>query len=213
MKAFLLGGGMMVVETTSQLAKYLEEDGFEVYMTEDAEDFHTPEFHTYDLLVLNSCLWTGSGHSISEEARLALINHFELGKGVVVMHSSIGNWDDWPEYMDLVGGIWHWGHSNHSPAGSTFMVVMSEEHPLLRGVLDSFQVNDEMYYDLKFAEGNHVIARTSEKDGSHPMVWFRQSRNSRVTVIMLGHDEDAVKHPQYIQLFKNAYQWTMGALR
>jgi type 1 glutamine amidotransferase len=211
MKAFVIGGGMMVVETTHCLEEYLKEDGYEVYTTSNAEDLLTPAFKDCDLLVLNSCLWTGSGHTISEKARQALIDHYDLGKGVVVMHSSIGNWDDWPEYVGLVGGIWKWGHSNHSPADHQFTVVKSEEHPLLHGVPDAFEVTDEMYFNLAFADGNHVIARTSAEDGNHPMVWHRITRNSLVSAIMLGHDVNAVKHPQYIQLFKNACKWTMGA--
>lgn len=210
MKAFVIGGGMMVVETTAHLVRYLKEDGYEVYVTEEAQDFLTPHFAECELLVLNSCLWTGSGHMISLEAQQALLHHFELGRGVVVMHSSIANWDDWSEYSNLVGGIWKWGHSNHSPADSKFMIIKTEEHPLLDNLPDSFEVIDEMYYDLEFAQGNHVIALTSEKDGNHPMVWYRQSGNSRVPVIMIGHDERAVTHMPYIQLFKNACKWTIG---
>lgn len=210
MKAFVIGGGMMVVETTAYLVNYLKEDGYEVYVTEEAEDFLTPCFAECDLLVLNSCLWTGSGHTISLKAQQALLRHFELGKGVVVMHSSIGNWDDWPEYLNLVGGIWKWGYSNHSPVNSKFTIVKTAEHPLLNDLPDTFEVTDEMYLDLEFAEGNHIIARTSGKDGSHSMVWHRQSGNSRVAAIMIGHDEDAVTQPSYIQLFKNACKWTIG---
>lgn len=210
MKVFVIGGGSMVVETSSCLIDYLKEDGYEATYTENAEDFTEASFRDCDLLVLNSCLWKGSGDTISPSAKEAFSRHFDLGKGVVVMHSSIGNWDDWPEYIDYVGAVWKWGSSKHSNPDFSFIIERNEEHPLLHNVPDSFEVVDEMYYDLEFAEGNHVVASTSEDQGSHPMVWYRQVNKSRVTAILIGHDERAVSHPVYRQLFRNACIWTNG---
>lgn len=210
MKALVLSGGMMDLSTTPYVVKYLDDDGYDVYHTEQAADLCSRYFSDCELLVLNSCLWTGSGHTIEEKARAALMNHMELGKGLVVMHSSIGNWDDWPDYIHLVGGVWNWTSSAHSNPDYAFIIEKIEDHPILEGVPDTFEVVDEMYYNLDLSEGNHVIARTAEVFGGHPMVWHRRIRNSRVAAIMIGHNERAVTHPVYVKLLHNACSWTTG---
>jgi|GEM_PF-1691095 len=211
MKVFVIGGGMMVRETTPLLVKYLQEENANVYATEDAEALCGSYFAECDLFVLNSCLWTGSGHTISQAAKEAFLRHLDAGKGVVAMHSSIANWDDWPEFGDLVGAVWSWSKENgskHSSPDSVFTIELLDSHPLLEGVPSTFEVTDEMYYDLAMAQGNHVIARTTGAFGGHPMVWHRRSGNSKVAAIMIGHDVRACSHPQYVQLFKNACAYT-----
>lgn len=210
MKAFLISGGSMVEETSGYLAQYLQKDGYEVTLAKDEQDLLKQQFQECDLLVLNSCLYTGSGNFINVAEREAFTRHFELGKGVVVMHSSIGNWDDWPEYIQFSGARWDWGRSKHSSPAMSFVIETTGDHPILAGVPNHFIVTDEMYYDLSLHSGNHVLAHTSEEFGRHPMVWWRKSLNSNVAAIMIGHDEQAVCHPQYQQLFSNACKWTIG---
>lgn len=209
MKAFVLGGGSMEVSTTKLVCKYLNEEDFEVFETEDAELFLEPAFAESDLLVLNSCLWTGSGHTISSEARSAFVKHLELGKGVVVMHSSIGNWPDWPEYKELIGSAWVWDNSKHSHPDSVFRIERTTDHPLWQGVPNEIEVRDEMYYDLYFAEGNQLIARTTNSFGGHPMAYVRHNGQSRLAAVLIGHDDSSCSDPSYIRLFKNACQWCM----
>jgi len=78
----------------------LQNDGYEVVIANCEQDLLKPEFRECELLVLNSCLYTGSGNFMNMAGREAFTRHFASGKGVVVMHSSIGNWDDWPEYVE-----------------------------------------------------------------------------------------------------------------
>jgi len=210
MKAFMMSGGSMVEETTACLAQYLQDDGYEVAISNCEQDLLKPEFRECDLLVLNSCLYTGSGNFMNVAEREAFTRHFESGKGVVVMHSSIGNWDDWPEYIEFSGGRWDWGLSKHTNPDLSFVIETTSDHPILAGIPNSFSVTDEMYYNLSFYPGNHVLAHTSEAYGHHPMVWWRTSLNSKVAAIMIGHDEQAARHPQYKQLFLNACKWTNG---
>jgi len=210
MKAFLISGGSMVEETTSYLAQYLQNDGYEVVISNHEPDLLEQPFQACDLLVVNSCLYSGTGNFTNDAIREALTKHFEWGKGVVIMHSSIGNWDDWPEYIQLSGGRWDWGLSKHSDPHLSFVIETTGDHPILDCVPNSFTVTDEMYYNLSFHPGNHVLAHTSEQSGRHPMVWWRKSLNSKVAAILIGHNEQAVCHPQYKQLFLNACKWTTG---
>ncbi|REE77691.1 putative dehydrogenase [Paenibacillus taihuensis] len=214
MKVFLLGGGMMVTETTPLVQQYLSEAGYEVYSTEVAEDMATEHFVTSDILVMNSCQWTGSGHSLSDISRAALEKHTQAGKGIVVLHCSIGNWDDWPEYIRYTGGVWNWERSKHGPADQNFTVEVTRRHPLVEGIPDQFSVSDEMYYDLDMAEGNTILASTSQETGSHPMIWYRRIQQSDVAAIMLGHDAESCFNPYYKQFILNACSWvTRGERR
>jgi len=55
--------------------------------------------------------------SLSAPQRQAILDHVAAGRGLLVLHTGAICFDDWPQWRELVGAGWTWGHSHHPPHG------------------------------------------------------------------------------------------------
>ena len=131
------------------------------------------------------------------EYRKALFDFAAAGKGLVMLHP--GAWygyANWPELnANIVGG----GARGHDRIAKFTVNAVKPDHPVMKGVPASFDVEDELYY--MNAEADKIPAGTSpievlaETSPSvrfkqpHPSVWITQHPTARIVGIALGHDE------------------------
>jgi putative membrane-bound dehydrogenase-like protein len=147
--------------------------------------------------------------------RKALMDFAAAGKGLVMLHS--GNWygfGEWPELnAKIVGG----GARGHDRFGKFSVKVVKPEHPVVKGVPPSFDVEDELYYlnaeADKIPPGTSPIEVLAETSPSvkfkqpHPAVWVTSHPSARIVGITLGHDERVHDHPAFKTLLVNAVKW------
>jgi type 1 glutamine amidotransferase len=91
------------------------------------------------------------------------------------------------------------------------------DHPVMKGVPASFEVEDELYYTNaepdKIAAGTapiEVLAETSPSvrfKQPHPSVWVTRHPTARVVGIALGHDERVHDLAPFKTLLVNAVRW------
>jgi type 1 glutamine amidotransferase len=135
------------------------------------------------------------------------------GKGVVVLHA--GAWYNWPKatgYNDkFLGG----GSRGHDALGKFTVTVQKPEHPVVKGVPATLEVEDELY--LMLPEGDlkwEVLATTStsKKTGQeHASIWVvPQAGKGRVVGIALGHDGRVHDLDAFKTLLVNAVRWAAG---
>ena len=123
--------------------------------------------------------------TLAEDERIGMTRFIGGGKGFVCIHISGALADAWPEYHDVTGGGWIFGHSTHPPYGQFRVNTSDAGHPCAEGIED-FVTNDELYTNLGWREGNHVFL-TSDLDGvAEPMAWTRSYGNGRVFATTLG---------------------------
>lgn len=189
----------------------LKAAGFTVHYTED-RDQAAAELANADAAIISvnrKFFDTGA-------YRKALFDFAAAGKGIVMLHP--GTWygfSGWPELnAQIVGG----GARGHDKIHPFDVKALKADHPVMKDVPASFNVEDELYYVN--AEGTpegtapiEVLAETSNSDKyqkPHPSVWITKHPKAKIVGIALGHDARTHDLKPYQQLLINAAKWTSG---
>lgn len=153
---------------------------------------------------------------ISEEAKKDFVDRLKEGKGLVVMHHALANYQDWAEFEKIIGGRYYLKKTvvdGVEKRGSTYkhdidleVKVADPAHPVTRGVKD-FKVRDEGYNHFGVAAGVHVLL-TAEHPESGPVIgWAKTYEKARVIVLQGGHDHFAYENPNFRQVVRQAIRW------
>lgn len=177
-----------------------------------------------DLLVLMGLHWKGmtedwAGRLVYRPMTAAhveaLRRYVASGRPLLLHHGAIASHDDCEEFGRLVGVRWVWGETTHSPLGDYRVHLLRSGHPLLRG-MDDFDIHDELYFNLRFAEGLatqvHAVA-VWERVGQ-PMILSAEGGRvdgaGRVVYLANGHDLKAFEPPAMRRLWLNAIEWLLA---
>ena len=182
----------------------------------------------YDLVIHDEC-----AADISDRAAVAAVlkPHRDGIPGVnlhCAMHCyRIGNPNDpvtlgtphgfWFEYLGLQSS----GHGPQEPISIQFSNPTS---PLLKGLKDWTTVNEELYNNIRIfktaqplAHGQQTVRR---KDGTSKVedsvvVWANEygAKKTRVFSTTLGHNNDTVVDPRYLDLVSRGVLWATGHLK
>ena len=155
----------------------------------------------------------------SAAARRALTEHVAAGRGLLGLHTACICFDDWPEWKDLLGGIWQWGSSFHPPCGPVEVRKSERSHVITDGVSRFRLTRDEVYSNLDLASDiEPLLVASAEKSGettsgSWPVLWARQVGRGRVVYDALGHDKTSLDHPAHRQLLCRSALWSSVSAR
>jgi type 1 glutamine amidotransferase len=163
-----------------------------------------------DVLVLYDMV-----QDVPEERRTNLRNFVESGKGVVILHHALANFQKWEWWWrDVAAGRYLLEPDGGRP-GSTYQhdVWLQAQpvldHPITRGVPPMF-IEDETYKGMWISPDVTVLLRTGHPTSDGPLAWISPYGKSRVVVIQLGHGSAAHRHPAYRRLVHNAIRWAAG---
>jgi len=166
----------------------------------------------YNVLVLYDL-----SNEITEAEKINLKNFVESGKGVVVLHHAIAdyqNWEWW--YKEVVGGKYLLNPEGGAPA-STYKhdeelnVQVVTSHPITARV-GALHLWDETYKGMWISPEVKILLRTDNPTSDGPVAWISPYPKSRVVYIELGHGETAHLHPGYRNLLQDAVRWSAGRI-
>jgi hypothetical protein len=173
--------------------------------------FKTEAASQYDVIVLYD-MW----QDVTEEARANFLARLEQGKGLVALHHSLGSYQRWPEYTQIIGGKYHLEkrieNGVEKPASTykhdvDFKVrVADPTHPVTKGLKD-FDVHDETYGQFEVRPGVHALLTTDEPTSTRTIAWAKTYAGARVVYLQLGHDHLAYENPNYKRLVAQAIRW------
>ncbi len=155
----------------------------------------------FDVLVLYDMLVN------LEEARQAHLRRFaESGKGIVILHHAIGDYENWQWWWEEVAGgrflpSMTYIHGRHQK------IHVVKQHPVTAGVRD-FEIEDETYKGIHISPKNDVLLRSEDPTSDGPVAWVSSFAQSRVVCIQLGHERKAHQNPTYRKLVTNAITWS-----
>jgi type 1 glutamine amidotransferase len=165
----------------------------------------------YDVLVFYD-MW----QNISEDAKADLVKLIKGGKPLVALHHSLGSFQKWDEYANIIGGRYHldkWLDHGVEKPGSTYkhdvdftVHIADPNHPVTRGLKD-FPIHDETYGGFEVKPESHVLLTTDERTNGRNLAWAKTYGAARVVYIQLGHDHQAYENPNYQRLVAQAIQW------
>lgn len=175
-------------------------------------------------------LWHYNGPRLPREAEQAVEEFVASGHGFVSFHGvTYGaahgqtrrpdmrweqNADPWRAFRRLVGAAWKTGNIGHSLRHAFPVKFVDRNHPIARGLPESFLANDELYHRLDLEPGVAVIARAwsdpalqgTGKD--EPMAWTGAFGKGRIAHTPLGHDLSAMAQPGFLALLARMLEWT-----
>jgi type 1 glutamine amidotransferase len=205
---FVGGGSHDYDSLPKRLADRLRQDGIDIRVTSDLGDLTEDNVAAADVLVFNACLDKG----MDQPKQKILVNALRQGKGLVAMHCALWCFQDWPEWRKILGGL----VLTHDKFGSYEVGVVYSQHPIARGVPVAFTNTDEAYYVDQRGSDICVIAQTAKthpgRPSPDPQVWTNRYAGGRIFVNSMGHDEQALFNPAYLQFLVNGIRWAAGRL-
>ena len=139
---------------------------------------------------------------------IALLNK---GKGIVFLHHSLVNYQEWDEYENIIGGHYYLSFKNRD--SSTYkhdvdipVKILDKKHPVTKGIED-FIIHDEVYGNFKVLPIVHPLLSTTHPESGEIIGWTNKYGKSRIVYIQLGHDRRAYENPNYRRLVKQAIDW------
>ena len=224
--AVIVSGGVAhdFPASSAELVRVLAEAGVPATVETDVESVLTglgASGGQRPLVVLNMLRWTMQVEryvhlrdqwsiSLSEEARAGLVEHVGSGGGLLAMHGASICFDDWPQWRDLLGGVWRWDSSSHPQLdGAVRVAVATDRHPIVAGV-DDFDIVDEVYGFLDRTDD--VVGLMSSPHGGtdHPLLWARTVGSGRVVYDALGHHVASYAVPEHRRIVGRAARWAAG---
>ena len=153
---------------------------------------------------------------ISDAAKADFVARLKEGKGLVVAHHAIANYQAWPEYSAIIGARYYLAATNINGVakprsafkhGVDFKVhVADTRHPVTRGVKD-FAIHDETYKWFDVSRDCRPLLTTDEPESNKVIGWAKTYERARVVYVQLGHDHFAYENPGYQQIVRQAIRW------
>lgn len=168
----------------------------------------------------------------------------EAGQGLVFLHHAIAGWPSWERYADVIGGRFHYQPGSlhgvsYPDSGYRFdatqeIKVVDPDHPVCKGIPESFTITDEAYICPIFEDSVTPILRSnfdfesssnfyssalamkgemnSNQGWSHPkgsdlVAWVRREHSSPITYIQLGDGPITYADPNFRKLVSNSINW------
>jgi type 1 glutamine amidotransferase len=166
----------------------------------------------YDVLIMYDFT-----RDLDEASRKNLRDFVEAGKGIVVLHHALLNYQKWSWWSEeVVGGRYRLQREGGAPSSSvkdnqSISVTPSGTHPVLRG-LGPFHITDEAYKNLYMSDRIRPLLTTDNPTSDTNLAWIGPCSTSRVVAIQLGHGQTAFRNPAYRALVHNAVLWAAGKI-
>jgi type 1 glutamine amidotransferase len=167
----------------------------------------------YDVLVFYNFT-----RDLDDSGKKNLRDFVESGKGIVVLHHGILNFQKWTWwYEDVVGGLYRLESKNGIPNstvkfGEQHSITAAGKHPITDGITP-FRITDETYKGLFISPNIQPLLLTDNPTSDRTVAWIGPCTTSKVVFIQLGHDHTPFRHPSYRALVHNSILWTGGKLK
>ena len=214
--------------TTPSLRKILVDSGrFDVRVEEEPGGITAATLAAYDVLVVDY-----QGPRWGEVTEKAVVDFVKQGKGLVGVHGANYTFagldvladghqptglkqPPWTEYQQMIGGWWTLGppKSTHALRHVFTVKFVDRDHPITRGLAESFPTSDELYNNAQMSAQAHVLARAFDDPANggtgkdEPLMWTVNYGGGRVFYTALGHDLSAQQEPGFVSTFARGVEW------
>lgn len=188
-----------IPEGVAAVKKLGQEQGFGVYVTEDAGQFTDENLAKYDVVVLLST----TGTIFNEAQKTAFQKFVQSGKGVVGVHSATDTEYEWPWYNKMIGAYF----LTHPRQQTLRLEVKDRTHPSTWHLPENWLWYDELYEFRDINPDIKVLINADESTyepakgngANHPMAWYHAFDGGRVFYTALGHVEAAWTNEAFLQ--------------
>ena len=189
---------------------------FEIVHTEDVSLIDADYLRGFDAVYF----FTSGELPLSEAQKSALLDFIRQGKGFGGSHSATDTLYTWPEYGELIGGIF----DGHPWTQEAAVDVEDPENPIVSHLAPRFRATEEFYQFRGFSRDNVRVLLTldtgsvnlaadgvNRTDGDFASVWIRRYGQGRVFYSAFGHFDESWRLPVFRTMLQNALLWLVGA--
>jgi len=171
----------------------------------------SPEVNRYDVLVFYDLF-----EDITTEQKEAYVTLLKKGTSMIFLHHSLVSYQNWPEFIKLVGGQYHTQpvlvngdtlKASYEHDTDIAVKVEDKKHPITHGLKD-FEIVDEVYGGVEILPSVKPLLSTTHPKSMHYLAWVNHYGNSDVIYIQLGHGPSAFSNPNYRTLIRQALEWS-----
>jgi putative heme-binding domain-containing protein len=142
-----------------------------------------------------------------------ILNAHKNGVAAVNLHCAMHCYrtgrDDWFQFI----GLQSTGHGPQKPIDITFL---DRAHPVTQGLENWTTINEELYNNVKLFDTAVPLARGRQDTGSKVedfvVAWANQFGKARVFSTTLGHNNETVGDPRYLDLVTRGLLWSVNKL-
>lgn len=204
-----------------------EQNGWFVYVTEDAGIINKEQLAEFEAIVWNN----STGRTLTDEQRIIVENYVENGGGILGVHGAGDDSHHWPWYNENLLGAKFSHHPIENQLQETAVMPSEGADSLLTANIPASWPHTDEYYvffeqpsakgfnyvyqiDGEEIDANGNILFVSDKDfgmgETHPVAWSRNVGEGRTFYTSLGHNAAAISNPPVRQLLRNAISWVMS---
>lgn len=185
---------------------------------DDSEIFEDISNWDYDVIVLYNMT-----QKISEKRQENFKKLLkEKSVGLVAVHHSIANFQNWDEYRKIIGGKYfledtvidgvQYKRGAWQDNVKMNIHIEDKKHPVTKG-LSNFEILDETYKNFVVDEGNKILLTTDEPRNEKQVCWVRRYGEARVCYIQFGNGRSAYENENYRKLVSQAIIWSAGEIK
>jgi len=140
--------------------------------------------------------------------------HRDSGVPAVILHGAVHSYrrsesNAWGELM----GAFSMRHDRQRPL---VIEVVTPKHPVARGLPAKWEtINEELYEIDRVWPGMTPLAEaySVESKKKSPVIWTNTHGKARVFVTSLGHNNELMANPEYLDLVTRGLLWTLQLLQ
>lgn len=169
-----------------------------------------------DIASFDAVVFYDMVQEISDQQKRDFMALTEKGVGLVFLHHSLVSYQDWDDFMQVLGGRYYLeayqDNGEEIPASGyehdqiLQISVADPDHPVTRGV-GGFEIADEVYSGYRVLPDVQPLLLTDHPLSTPEVGWAHQYGKSRVVYLQSGHDRLAYANPNYQKLIGNAIRW------
>jgi type 1 glutamine amidotransferase len=186
-------------------------------LTKKKLEYNAKTLNDFDAVLF----YTGGTLEMDEQQKADFLSFIrDDGKGFIGVHSAAITWTKWPEFIEMIGGVF-----DEHPWG-TFPAPILVEDAVFPGMKQwprSFTLTDEIYQVKNFSrESTRVLMRLDpdkldlanprvhRKDRDFPVSWAKMYGKGRVFYSTLGHVGENWDKPALQTMYIEAIRWALG---
>ena len=113
--------------------------------------------------------------------------------------------DDWFQFT----GLTTHSHGKQLPIALTFL---AKDHPILAGLGEWTTIKEEKYINQKVWPTATPLIHGTQNDKGDVVAWTNDFGGTKVFSTTLGHNNETVADPRYLDLVTRGLLWTVGKL-
>lgn len=158
--------------------------------------------------------------TLDAEQKAAILSFVkDDGKGLIGGHTVTDCNQHWPEWVDMVGGIF----INHPWHQAATLNVEDRSFPATAHFPAKLQITDEFYENKEFSRDRVRVLMSLDtssvdmtkptierKDGDFALTWVRNYGKGRVFCSALGHENQVYDRPDMQKMYLEGIKWALG---